>query len=311
MLAGQAKALVIGIRLLLAKTEAGLASGISMEAEAAAVEVLIGLAMDALGRAALSSGRGSVQPAAFLPVEPAGKAISLDQDYESFCTAARAPHKSGAFLFTAFDRSPRFLPEIQLHDPRLRSRWTELAGWFKQNCRDREYDGLFIERYIEKIHGLPPEIIEAIKERSWLATYIPKSEDGLGWRKAEYYILNAVAGSFGDAGINLLIMANTSIGTTPILLGLEEELPRVREELAPLAQDANRLGEIGARLAKTHRVFRKPQPLLDQKRVRSGDEARRRAHPPYARGQVPCRQFPAGLLRRGHCRPPRRLPADS
>ncbi len=259
-LAGQAKALVVGIQLVLAKTEDGLASGESMEAEAAAAEVLIGLATDALNKAALSSGWGMVQPAAFLPVEPVGKAVALDPDYESFCTAAGTPHKSGGFFFTTFDRSPRFVPEIQLHDPRLRARWTELAGWFKKNCRDRKYDGLFIERYIEKIHGLPPEVIEAIKERGWLATYIPKSEDGLGWRKAEYYILNAVAGSFGDAGINLLIMANTSIGTTPILLGLEEELPRVREELAPLAQDSNKLGEIGARLTKLIASFQNPNP---------------------------------------------------
>ncbi|HEY6010863.1 MAG TPA: acyl-CoA dehydrogenase family protein, partial [Nitrospirota bacterium] len=72
-------------------------------------------------------------------------------------------------------------------------------------------------------------------------------------------------GSFGDAGINLLIMASTSIGTTPILLGLDDELPRVREELAPLAQDEKRIGEIHARLTKLIRSLANPNPAWIKK----------------------------------------------
>ena len=101
-----------------------------------------------------------------------------------------------------------------------RARWAELAGWFKKNCSTRDFDGLNIERYIEKFHRLPPEVLDAVKKNKWLATTIPQAEHGLGWHKAEYYILNSAAGSFGDASIDLLIMASTSIGTTPILLGL-------------------------------------------------------------------------------------------
>jgi electron transfer flavoprotein-quinone oxidoreductase len=265
LLSGEAQALALGTRLLLDRIEQGLESGKSMEAEAAAFEVLLALLDEALMKAELSAGRGTVPPTALFPIEPAGAVVALDMDYEAFCTAPGAPHRSGNFLVRAFDRSPRFVPEVQLHDPRLRARWTELAGWFKKNCRDKPYDGLSIERYIEKIHGLPDEVIAAVKEHKWLATYIPESEDGLGWRKAEYYILNSAAGSFGDAGINLLIMASTSIGTTPILLGLEEELPRVRGELAPLAEDAARLGEIGARLKSLAASFASPNPAWIKK----------------------------------------------
>ncbi len=264
-LAGEAQAVIIGIRSLLLRIEDGLNQGRSMEREAAAAEVLLGLAEDALQRAGVSAGRGRVSPRAVFPVEPEGTPVTLDGDYESFCTAPGAPHVSGSFLLSALDRSPRFVPEMQLHDPRLRNRWTELTGWFKQNCRDKKYDGLFIERYIEKIHGLPDEVIEAVKDHKWLATYVPKSEDGLGWHKAEYYILNSAAGSFGDAGIDLLIMASTSIGTTPILLGLEDELPRVRQELAPLVQSAGMLGEIGSRLDKIIGTLANPNPTRIKK----------------------------------------------
>ena len=210
-------------------------------------------------------GQGTVSPLAVFPIEPTGTSIKLDLDYEAFCTAPGAPHRSGSFPHDRIRPTPRFVPEMQLHDAKLRARWTELAGWFKKNCSDKEFDGLSIERYIEKIHRLPDEVLEAVKENKWLATYIPKSEHGLGWHKAEYYILNSAAGSFGDAAIDLLIMASTSIGTTPILLGLEDELPRVREELAPLAQDEKKLGEIGTRLGRIIRTLSSPNPAWIRK----------------------------------------------
>jgi electron transfer flavoprotein-quinone oxidoreductase len=262
---GESKAIVLAIRGLLVSIEEGLSKGRSMEAEAAAAEVLLDLARETVAKAEMSSGRGTVSPAAVFPIEPWDHQMILDTDYETFCTAPGAPHRSGNFLTAAFDRSLRFVPEIQLHDTRLRTRWTELAGWFKKNCRDKKFDGLDIERFIEKIHRLPDDILEAVKNNKWLATYIPEPFEGLGWRKAEYYILNSAAGSFGDVSIDLLIMASTSIGTTPILLGLEDELPRAREELSPLVREASKLGEIGKRIDKIIQTFANPDPAWIKK----------------------------------------------
>ncbi len=264
-LSGEAKAIALGIRGVVAAIGKGLNEGRSMEAEAAAVEVLLGLAGEAVEKASLSSGRGRVSPDAVFPVEPAGTLPAIDADYDTFCTAPGAPHKSGSFLATAFDRSLRFVPEMQFRDGKLSARWTDLSEWFKRNCRDKQFNGLTIERFIEKNHRLPDEVIAAVKENRWLATYIPQQLDGLGWRKAEYYILNSAAGSFGDASIDLLIMASTSIGTTPILLGLEDELPRVREELAPLDGDERKLGEIGSRLGKIIKTLSNPDPAWIKK----------------------------------------------
>jgi len=260
MLAGQARALAMGVHIVLDRVERELESGASSEAEVAAVEVLLGQTETVLRQAQLSVGRGRVSPSALFPAEPACPAVALESDYEAFCTSPGVPHASGSFLKNVFDRSPRFVPEIQLHDPRLRAQWLVLTDWFKKNCRDKIFGGLSIERAIERDHRIPDEVIAAIKEHKWLATYIPQAESGLGWHKAEYYILNSAAGTFGDAAINLLIMASTSIGTTPILLGLEDELPRVSEELAPLAHDSRQLGEISARLAGVIKSFSSPDP---------------------------------------------------
>jgi len=260
LLAGEAKAIALGLRALLSASEQELNKGKSNEAEAAMIEVLLGQTEEALARAIRSVGQGKVSPLAVFPVEPTGTPIALDLEYEAFCKAPGASHRSARFLTTAADATPRFVPEMQLHDAKLRARWLELAGWFKANCSAKDFDGLSIERSIEKYHRLPPEVLEAIKKNKWLATTVLQSEEGLGWHKAEYYILNSAAGSFGDASIDLLIMASTSIGTTPILLGLQEELPRVREELAPLAEDEKKLGEIRDRLAGIVRTLGSPNP---------------------------------------------------
>ncbi|KKS64635.1 MAG: hypothetical protein UV34_C0035G0001, partial [Parcubacteria group bacterium GW2011_GWB1_42_6] len=105
-----------------------------MEAEAAAAEVLLGLAEDAVMNARLSAGRGAVSPAALFPIAPEGPSVTLDMDYDAFLARQASPHRSGNFLMSVFDRSPRYVPEMQLHDGKLRERWTELAGWFRKNC---------------------------------------------------------------------------------------------------------------------------------------------------------------------------------
>ena len=260
LLTGDAAALLIGIRALLAVIEQRLNEGASMEQEAASAEVLLGIAEKAIMKAALSAGSGAVSPAALFPAAPDVAAVALDQDYESFCARKGRHHRSGTFLASLFDRSPRYVPEMQLHDPKLRQLWSELTDWFQANGSGRRFEGMHFERYVEQLHNLPPEFLAAVKRNKWLATTIPASEDGLGWRKAGYYVLNSAAGSFGDAAACLLIMANTSIGTTPVLLGLEDELPRVREELAPLARDPKRLGEIGVRMRRLVASFTNPSP---------------------------------------------------
>jgi hypothetical protein len=153
--AGDAAALLLGVRGLLAVVEEGLGSGRSMEQETASAEVLLHSAGDAIAKARLSAGRGRVAPDAIFPASPDIAAVDLGQDYETFCTRPGRPHRSGTFLLSVFDRSPRYVPEMQLHDPKLRQLWTGLTGWFRENASGRTYEGLSFERHVERIHNLP------------------------------------------------------------------------------------------------------------------------------------------------------------
>jgi electron transfer flavoprotein-quinone oxidoreductase len=268
-LRGDAIAVLLGCRAVLVRVEQAIGSGRSREAEAACVEVLLERADHATAAAALSGGSGVVAPHALFPLEPAGEQAALEKDYASFCSRPGPAHRSGQFLLSVFDRSPRYVPEMQLHDRELRERWRGLVAWFRKNCSERSIDGLHFERAVEKAHDLPQDIVDSVRANRWLATYIPATEGGLGWRKADYYALNSAAGSFGDAGICLLIMASTSIGTTPVLLGLEEELPRVREELEPLVRDEGPIGGIGRRVKRLVASFANPNPSRIRKEYRS------------------------------------------
>lgn len=264
-LTGEAEAVLLGIKRLILGIEAKIESGLACESESSCIETLLNMAEEAVSKAEISAGWGRVSSAAVFPVAPSLPRLDIGIDYDAFCKRPGRPHVSGSFLISVFDRSPRFLPEMQLHDKALRRRWEELADWFRENCSERTWDNLCFERYVEQLHNLPDEIISAVKRYKWLATYIPEAEGGLGWTKAEYYILNSAAGSFGDAGICLLIMASTSIGTTPILLGLEDELPRVRDELNPLIEDSMQLGEIANKLRRLTKALDSPNPTWIRK----------------------------------------------
>ncbi|MDH4134982.1 MAG: acyl-CoA dehydrogenase family protein, partial [Gammaproteobacteria bacterium] len=63
------------------------------------------------------------------------------------------------------------------------------------------------------------------------ATVVPQAYGGKGWNKAQYSVLSTLSMSIKDTSVGLLIMASTSIGTMPVILGLEKDLPKLREEL--------------------------------------------------------------------------------
>ncbi|MBI3597331.1 MAG: acyl-CoA dehydrogenase family protein [Nitrospirae bacterium] len=208
-------------------------------------------------------------PITVFPERPEIKRIELPMRYEEICNLAPAvssqPYQSGQYLLTTFDPSVRFVPEIQLHDPSLRERWQSCTDWFIENVWMKSFEGMHIERYVEKIHGIPDGMLEGFKKNGYFSTVIPSELDGGGWWKAEYYILTTAAGRFGDAGLLLLIMASTSIGTTPMLLGLEKELPLAAQELEPLARDPRQLGEIGDRLDRLITGMKRPDPARMKK----------------------------------------------
>ncbi|HEV3079406.1 MAG TPA: acyl-CoA dehydrogenase family protein, partial [Gemmataceae bacterium] len=92
-------------------------------------------------------------------------------------------------------------------------------------------------------------------------------------QKVDYYLVTTNAQRLADFAVSLTIQANTSIGTTPILLARDKDLPRAKKELSgfienqPLQQDIqNRLLKLLARLpaANFERLRRILEPLHKQ-----------------------------------------------
>jgi electron transfer flavoprotein-quinone oxidoreductase len=260
--AGEAAALLLGTRRALCEVEERLEAGLSVEGDAASCAVLVGFAEQAVDTMEVWRRDSPRLPIAAFPERPEIKQVDLPMRYEEICepSPASRPYQSGQYLLSAFDPSARFVPEIQLHDPSLRKRWEDCNDWFIKNFWTKSFEGMHIERYVEKIHGIPKGVLYGFKENGYFSTVIPPELDGGGWWKAEYYILTTAAGRFGDAGLLLVIMASTSIGTTPMLLGLEKELPLAAQELEPLARDPRQLGEIGKRLEQLITGMKRPDP---------------------------------------------------
>ncbi|HET6466659.1 MAG TPA: acyl-CoA dehydrogenase family protein [Nitrospiria bacterium] len=262
--AGDAAALLLGARRVLLKVQERLEQGLTVEGDASASAVLVGLAEQAVDAMEFWRRDSTVLPITVFPERPEVERVDLPMQYEAICNpspvASSQPYQSGQYLLSAFDTSVRFVPEIQLHDPSLRERWRNCTDWFVENIWMKRFDGMHIERYVEKIHGIPEGTLEGFKKNGYFSTVIPSELGGGGWSKAEYYILTTAAGRFGDAGLLLVIMASTSIGTTPMLLGLEKELPLAARELEPLTGHPHRLGEIGDRLDRLITGMRRPDP---------------------------------------------------
>lgn len=262
--AGEAAAMLIGACRVLCRVQDRLEAGLHVEAEAAAATVLVGMVEQAVDIMGFWRRDHSLLPVTSFPERPEEKQVDLTIRYEEICDPGSdnpaGPYQSGQYLLDAFDSSPRFVPEIQLHDPLLRERWESCTSWFLKNFWTTNFDGMHIERYVEKIHGIPEGVLDGFKHNGYFSTVIPSELDGGNWWKAEYYILTTAAGRFGDAGLLLVIMASTSIGTTPMLLGLEKELPLAVQELEPLAREPLRLGDIGERLDRLIAGMKRPDP---------------------------------------------------
>ncbi len=164
-------------------------------------------------------------------------------DYDRYLNTP-AEYNSGDFLCTPVNLlQPRLLPEFIETDPRLvetnRHYRDLLANYF-----GRPRDGLLYERYIERHHGPDAEDLDFCRKNGLLAMMIPKPLGGEGRRKADYYLLITHLQRLADMSLSLLIQVNTSIGTTPIVLARDKDLPKARKHLAPFVGDTSLQREV-------------------------------------------------------------------
>jgi butyryl-CoA dehydrogenase len=264
--ATEALALAIGSYHLLSAVSCRLEAGQPVEGEAAALATLLELLADLIAQAQAEQAGNGGQPCAHFPempeVDPEPLAISYDE-----LVHIDDPYDSGDFLRKAPGNHPQFIPEIQLHDPALRDTWKHCYQWFLDNCSEAPDQPGPYEHYMERLHTIPPEMLVGFKKENFFASVVPTELDGLGWKKVGYYLLVSGAMRFGDASLSLLIMASTSIGTTPALIGRDKEIPLVAKELGAFKSDPGKLKEIGDALNAVVAQLAAPDPKKLQRDV--------------------------------------------
>ncbi|HJO04336.1 MAG TPA: acyl-CoA dehydrogenase family protein [Acidobacteriota bacterium] len=166
------------------------------------------------------------------------------EPYESVYTADQS-YESGEWLRKGFDPvSRRCVPEILAHDPALAGYRSQLETELRERFEAPKFDGMPYGRYLEKLHMIPDRDLDYMVRRGFMRMPIANDLGGEGALKAEYYILSMLIGRYGDAALSLAIMGNTSIGTTPALIGLYQDLPRAQAELERVREHPEVFGEL-------------------------------------------------------------------
>jgi electron transfer flavoprotein-quinone oxidoreductase len=153
----------------------------------------------------------------------------FDYDYEREIIDAGRNHRSGAFLLQPFEiDGSRYVPETVWIDDVTRSHYEEYLRVFRERFGEREFEPNY-ERYIERLHYIPRDDIDWLLDQGFFRIVIPQHYGGQGRSKADYYNLCQISRRLADVSHTLTIQANTSIGTTPMLLGLDEVIAAERD----------------------------------------------------------------------------------
>src|SRR5262249_15901697 len=97
--------------------------------------------------------------------------------------------------------------------------------------------------------------LDFCRQHGFFRMPIPKELGGEGRSKADYYLLTTNAQRLVDVAVSLTIQANTSIGTTPVFLARDKDLPKAQQDLAPVIADQSLQRDIGRRLAELSRLI--------------------------------------------------------
>jgi len=182
----------------------------------------------------------------------------LGFDYERDIVKAKRGYKSGDFLLKPLDLdAPRYLPELVWADSVLRAHHEEYLKLFRERFVEGDFDPCF-ERYIERLHYIPREDIEWTRDQGFFRVVIPKEYGGQGRWKADYYSLCQVSKRLADVSHTLTIQANTSIGTTPMLLGLYQDVASAERELRGALEQADAVEGVASEIKKLLAMTERP-----------------------------------------------------
>jgi electron transfer flavoprotein-quinone oxidoreductase len=183
----------------------------------------------------------------------AGPPVTVYSDY----LAAPCPYDSGDFLTTSVNLlQPRLVPDMIRSDPELARADRDIKNLLTTYFGPLRDGGLIYERYIERHHRPDDADLDFCRQHGFFRMPIPRDLGGEGRRKIDYYLVTTNAQSLVDVGISLAIQANTSIGTTPVLLARDKDLPKAQKELGAFVADMSVQRDIEKGLEELKRTLR-------------------------------------------------------
>jgi electron transfer flavoprotein-quinone oxidoreductase len=183
--------------------------------------------------------------AALPSIEPPAARSPLEASYAQLLDGP-SPYQNGDFLVKPFDPgTPRYTPELAAADAKLANYDRELDAVCSEHFQQRSFAEGSYERHVEQQHRLDPEDFDLFRRHGFLRMYIPRSAGGMGKSKAEYNLLVKNLIKHGDVGMALTVQANSSIGTVPVLLALNKDLPRAQREFAEFRKQFVPYREVG------------------------------------------------------------------
>jgi electron transfer flavoprotein-quinone oxidoreductase len=248
-LLGRQDAHLLVSKALLLRTHARLEEGYPAEIETALVRVWLDRAlasMDEFENVVRTRLDGAAWQARPLVDPDAAPPLTTYAEY----LAAPAPYDSGDFLCRPVDLTrPRYVPDMNETDLELARRHQQIENLFREQF-GQPRDGLPFERYIEARHRPDPADLDFCREHGFFRMPIPPALGGDGRRKVDYYLVTTAAQRLADVAISLTIQANTSIGTTPVLLARDKDVPKAQKELGAFIGDVALQQDVEHRLQK-------------------------------------------------------------
>lgn len=252
---GRLDAFLFASKALLLRLHRRLEAGLGSEAEEALAQVWFGQ----LRRWADEwTAKGNAEPPAALQIP----GYAPETDYRRFMQSpikalpagvkADDPavkkalgYSTGDFLTAPLDlRLPRYVPELIEIDATLKAADERFHALIAQQF-GAPREGQRFERWIEAQHLPGDADLDFCRAHGFFAMPIPAPLGGQGKLKAEYYSLVMQLNQFADATMSLLVQANTSIGTSPILLARDKDLPKAVKEIKPFVHDEELHAKVG------------------------------------------------------------------
>ncbi|MGE3804587.1 MAG: acyl-CoA dehydrogenase family protein, partial [Gemmataceae bacterium] len=169
-------------------------------------------------------------------VDPAaGPAVTVYRTYLD----TEVKYDSGEFLRLPVELAqPRFVPELLVTDPELATADSKLREALTAYFSPPRGNNEKYERYVERKHRPDHADLDFLRKHGYFAYPIPKDLGGQAKSKAEYYLLTTNVHRLADVTLSLTIQVNSSLGSTPVLLGRANDLPRAQKELDAFLGDA-------------------------------------------------------------------------